>query len=138
MLFTGPDLVNCVETTGAFTCIAVAEILGLRMTVDVFGSVVSAGLATMVFSAGAETVASSRRGIREAEYFMGITVYDLFEWEGNTYVYYGTGDQQTWGTIRVAMHPASLKKFLESYFPENVPMIRFDARKGEYIYPGAN
>ncbi|MCX5757170.1 MAG: hypothetical protein NTU83_01425, partial [Candidatus Hydrogenedentes bacterium] len=27
---------------------------------------------------------------------------DLFEFEGNTYVFYATGDQQTWGTIRTA------------------------------------
>jgi alpha-L-fucosidase len=58
---------------------------------------------------------------------------DLFEWEGNTYVYYGTGDQETWGTIRVAMHSGPMKPFLESYFPDGVPMIRFDARQGRYL-----
>ncbi|HPO16394.1 MAG TPA: hypothetical protein PLI09_23360 [Candidatus Hydrogenedentes bacterium] len=60
---------------------------------------------------------------------------DLFEWEGNTYVFYATGDQQTWGTIRVAMYAGPLKQFFESYFPENVPMIVFNAREGKYIYP---
>ncbi|MHB8866934.1 MAG: glycoside hydrolase family protein [Pirellulaceae bacterium] len=60
---------------------------------------------------------------------------DLFEYEGNTYVFYATGDQQTWGTIRVAMHPAPMKAFLESYFPANVPMIVFHAREGKYVYP---
>jgi len=57
---------------------------------------------------------------------------DLFEYEGNTYVYYATGDQATWGTIRVAMHPGPLKEFLESYFPDGVPKIVFDARQGKY------
>jgi len=60
---------------------------------------------------------------------------DLFEWEGNTYVYYATGDQQTWGTIRVAMYPGPLKAFFEAYFPANTPMITFDAREGKYGYP---
>ncbi len=61
---------------------------------------------------------------------------DLFEYEGNTYVYYATGDQQTWGTIRVAMHPGPMRSFLESYFPEGTAMIRFDARRGRYIPKG--
>jgi len=60
---------------------------------------------------------------------------DLFEWEGNTYVYYATGDQQTWGTIRVAMYTGPMRKFLEACFPENVPKITFDARLGKYAYP---
>ena len=60
---------------------------------------------------------------------------DLFEWEGNTYIYYATGDQQTWGTIRVAMYAGPLKECLESHFPEGVPMITFDAKKGRYHYP---
>jgi len=60
------------------------------------------------------------------------TDMDLFEYDGNTYLFYATGDQQTWGTIRVAMHPGPMKPFLESYFPEGVPMIRFDARRGRY------
>jgi len=60
---------------------------------------------------------------------------DLFEWEGNTYVFYATGDQQTWGTIRVAMYSGPLKRFFESYFPEGVPKIVFDAREGKYVYP---
>jgi hypothetical protein len=28
-----------------------------------------------------------------------------------------------------------MKKFLESYFPEDVPKITFDARQGKYTYP---
>jgi alpha-L-fucosidase len=62
---------------------------------------------------------------------------DLFEYDGSTYVYYATGDQQTWGTIRVAMYPGPLKQFFESCFPADVPMIVFDARKGRYEYPEA-
>jgi len=60
---------------------------------------------------------------------------DLFEYEGNTYVYYATGDQATWGTIRVAMYAGPIEEFLEAYFPPGVPMINFDATKGRYIYP---
>ncbi len=60
---------------------------------------------------------------------------DLFEWEGKTYVFYATGDQQTWGTIRVATYPGPMKQFFECYFPEDVPKIVFDARQGKYIYP---
>jgi len=60
---------------------------------------------------------------------------DLFEFEGNTYVFYATGDQQTWGTIRIAMYAGSMKHCLESYFPDNVPKIVFDARQGKYRYP---
>lgn len=60
---------------------------------------------------------------------------DLFEWEGNTYVYYATGDQQTWGTIRLAMYAGPMKQFLEQYFPESVPKITFDARLGKYTHP---
>lgn len=60
---------------------------------------------------------------------------DLFECEGNTYIYYATGDQATWGTIRVAMYSGPMKELLESYFPENVPMIQFDTIQKKYIYP---
>ncbi len=60
---------------------------------------------------------------------------DLFEYEGNTYVYYATGDQATWGTIRVATYAGPMKQFLEAYFPAGFLMIRFDATRGKYI-PG--
>jgi hypothetical protein len=59
---------------------------------------------------------------------------DLFEFEGNTYVYYATGDQATWGTIRVAMYAGPMKEFLEAYFPPAARSIRFDAVKGRYVY----
>ncbi len=60
---------------------------------------------------------------------------DLFEYEGNTYVYYATGDQATWGTIRVAMYAGPMKQLLESYFPPGAPAIRFDAKQKKYLYP---
>jgi hypothetical protein len=60
---------------------------------------------------------------------------DLFEYEGQTYIYYATGDQATWGTVRIAMYPGKMKELLERYFPESVPMITFDAVKGRYTYP---
>ncbi|HOH30721.1 MAG TPA: hypothetical protein PLC40_13670 [Candidatus Hydrogenedentes bacterium] len=60
---------------------------------------------------------------------------DLFEFEGNTYMYYATGDQATWGTIRVAMYAGPMKEMLEKHFPEGVPMIRFDAAQRRYLYP---
>ena len=53
---------------------------------------------------------------------------DLFEYEGNTYVFYATGDQQTWGTVRMAMFPGPLKALFTSYFPEGAPMIKVSAR----------
>ncbi len=60
---------------------------------------------------------------------------DLFEAEGNTYIYYATGDQATWGTIRVAMYAGSMKEMLEMHFPAETPMIVFDAKQQKYIYP---
>lgn len=65
---------------------------------------------------------------------MNNTDADLFEYEGQTYIYYATGDQSTWGTVRIAMYPGNMKELLERYFPENVPMITFDAIKGRYNY----
>lgn len=60
---------------------------------------------------------------------------DLFEYNGNTYVYYGTGDQATWGTIRVAMYRGCMREMLEAYFPPASAMIQFDATSGKYTYP---
>ena len=42
---------------------------------------------------------------------------DLFEFEGNTYVFYATGDQATWGTIRAAMYAGPMREMLDSYSP---------------------
>lgn len=54
---------------------------------------------------------------------------DLFEFEGNTYLFYATGDQATWSSLRVAMHPAPMKQFLESCFPPDTPMTRITAKR---------
>ena len=42
--------------------------------------------------------ASSGEGVNNSD-------VDLFEFEGNTYLFYATGDQQTWGSVRLAMFP---------------------------------
>ena len=42
---------------------------------------------------------------------------DLFEWEENTYLFYATGDQSSWGSLRVAMYLGSMRQFFESCFP---------------------
>ena len=60
---------------------------------------------------------------------------DLFEFEGNTYIYYATGDQDNWGTIRVAMYAGPMKQMFEAYFPAGVPMVQFNAKQRKYIYP---
>jgi len=43
---------------------------------------------------------------------------DLIEYEGNTYLYYATGDQATWSTIRVAMYGGLMQSFYENHFPK--------------------
>ena len=61
---------------------------------------------------------------------------DLFEFEGNTYIYYATGEQTaTWGTIRVAMYAGPMKEMFEAYFPAGATMITFNARERKYTYP---
>ncbi len=60
---------------------------------------------------------------------------DLFEYQGKTYIYYATGDQATWGTIRAAMYDGPLQQLLEAYFPAGVATITFNAQKRKYIYP---
>lgn len=44
---------------------------------------------------------------------------DILEFEGKTYLYYATGDQETWGTVRVALFDGTQKEFFESHFPGN-------------------
>jgi beta-xylosidase len=53
---------------------------------------------------------------------------DLFEFEGNTYLFYATGDQQTWGTVRVAMFVGPMKEFFTSHFPAGAPVVKVSAR----------
>jgi hypothetical protein len=45
---------------------------------------------------------------------------DIIEYNRKTYLYYATGDQETWGTVRVAMFDGEEKVFFEKYFPVNV------------------
>jgi hypothetical protein len=53
---------------------------------------------------------------------------DLFEFEGNTYLFYATGDQQTWGSLRVAMFAGPLRDFFESHFPSELPTVKVSTR----------
>jgi len=52
---------------------------------------------------------------------------DLFEFEGSTYLFYATGDQATWGAVRVAQYAGRMKDFFVNYFPEATPMIKLSA-----------
>ena len=54
---------------------------------------------------------------------------DLFEWEGNTYLFYATGDQKTWGNLRVAMYAGAMKDFYEASFPVGDKMIKVSAKR---------
>ena len=49
---------------------------------------------------------------------------DLFEYEGRTYLYYATGDQATWGTVRVALYDGPIQEFYEHHFPEGAPTVK--------------
>ncbi len=73
---------------------------------------------------------SSYNPILEAETGEGInnSDVDILEYRGRTYLYYATGDQETWGTVRIAMFDGSEKAFFESYFPKNVPFSKAEAR----------
>lgn len=59
---------------------------------------------------------------------------DIFEFRGSTYIFYGAGWQDSRGTIRVKMYPGPMREFFEAHFSDELPMIRFDATKGQYIY----
>jgi len=54
---------------------------------------------------------------------------DILEYHGKTYLYYATGDQETWGTVRTAMFDGKEKEFFESYFPEGVVTIKASAKQ---------
>ncbi|MDP2337023.1 MAG: hypothetical protein Q8N05_11365 [Bacteroidota bacterium] len=54
---------------------------------------------------------------------------DILEYEGKTYLYYATGDQETWGTVRVAMYDGTEKAFFENHFPKNIPLTRLTAKQ---------
>jgi len=53
---------------------------------------------------------------------------DLFEWEGKTYITYATGDQATWGAVRVALYDGLMQEFFPSQFPVGMPTMKADAR----------
>lgn len=69
--------------------------------------------------------------ILEAEYGEGLnnSDVDMLEYEGKTYLYYATGDQETWGTIRVAMYDGIMKSFFENNFPEGSSFLKTSARQ---------
>lgn len=54
---------------------------------------------------------------------------DLIEYEGRTYLYYATGDQATWATIRVAMYDGSMKTFYEKHFPQGSTFVKFSTKR---------
>jgi len=64
-------------------------------------------------------------GVREG---INNTDVDIIEYEGRTYLYYATGDQATWATIRVAMYDGLMKTFYERHFPEGSTFIKFSTR----------
>jgi len=54
---------------------------------------------------------------------------DLFEYEGKTYIFYATGDQQSVASVRIAMYDGPMKEFYGRYFPENVPTVKVTTRR---------
>ncbi len=54
---------------------------------------------------------------------------DLIEIDGKTFVYYCTGDQQTWGDLKCAVYPGPMAEFFESYFPAGEKMVEVSAKK---------
>jgi hypothetical protein len=69
--------------------------------------------------------------ILEAEPGEGInnSDVDLIEYGGKTFIYYATGDQETWGTIRVALYDGPMQEFFESHFPGGMPSIKVTAKR---------
>ena len=53
---------------------------------------------------------------------------DILEYKGKTYLFYATGDQASWGTVRVAMYDGAEKSFFENHFPKNIRGIKISAR----------
>ena len=50
------------------------------------------------------------------------------EFEGKTYLYYATGDEETWGTVRVARYDGPEKEFFEKHFPLKAKNILISAK----------
>ena len=53
---------------------------------------------------------------------------DIIEHQGKTYLYFATGDQETWGTVRVAMYDGLMKSFFENHFPEGENFEKISAK----------
>lgn len=47
---------------------------------------------------------------------------DIIEYEGKTYLYYATGDQETWSTLRAAMYDGPITEFYSKHFPPGVKL----------------
>ena len=54
---------------------------------------------------------------------------DLFEYGGKTYVHYATGDQSSWGAVKVALFDGGMREFYESHFPAGLPAVRVSAKR---------
>ncbi|CAG5010677.1 hypothetical protein DYBT9275_04791 [Dyadobacter sp. CECT 9275] len=54
---------------------------------------------------------------------------DLIEYEGKTFLYYATGDQETWSTIRAAMYDGPMRTFFEGYFPQGKTFVKLSAKQ---------
>ena len=67
--------------------------------------------------------------IMEAGAGEGINNSDSFEYEGRTCIYYATGDQATWVTVRVAMYDGPMQELYASHFPEGAPTIKVAAQR---------
>ena len=52
---------------------------------------------------------------------------DLFEYEGSSYLYYATGNQQDWGAVRVAQFPGTMREFYARHFPPGAQFVRATA-----------
>ena len=53
---------------------------------------------------------------------------DLFEWAGKTYITYATGDQATWGAVRIALYDGPMKDFFAAHFPAGLPTTKASAQ----------
>ena len=58
---------------------------------------------------------------------------DIIEYQGKTYLYYATGDQETWGTVRVAQFDGSVKAFFEGHFPKNRVFTKTSAKVKGFV-----
>ena len=53
---------------------------------------------------------------------------DVLEYEGRTYLFYATGDQERWGSVRAALYLGPLSEFYPRHFPPGAPRVRVRAR----------